>query len=67
MLNSFKFMRAPSTHVHILQNIPLQQCLLANHYIQPTGHYTLTSTYHFADGGLYRAVFFSPGSCERLP
>jgi hypothetical protein len=62
MLNSFKFMRAPSTHVHIFHKI-YRMNNEANRYIQPGACYTLTSIYHFAGGDLYLAASFSPDSC----
>jgi hypothetical protein len=65
MLNSFKFMRAPSTHVHILQKHKRWRTDIPE-YIQLSDRYTLTSTYRFAGAGLYRVAFSSPGSCEKL-
>ncbi len=65
MLNSFKFMRAPSTHVHIFTKYTGMHSE-ANQYIQPDTCYTPTSIYRFAGGGPYHAVFFSPGSYETL-
>ena len=66
MLNSFKFMRAPSTHVHIFTKYTGMHSE-ANQYIQPDTCYTLTLIYRFAGGGLCRVAFSSRGSYEKPP